>query len=54
MDPQYSVLLEDENAQDCLVNSKKKGVNILIIAIVVPVVVTLIAIVGLLIYFYPK
>lgn len=54
MDPQYSVLLGDQNSEDCIKTESKKGFDPKIIAIIIPTVVGAILIAGLLIYFYPK
>lgn len=64
MDPHYSVLLGDDNIQNggCPLtedtnnnkNRKNKNISTLVVAIVVPVVVGLVIIIGLLVYFAPK
>lgn len=52
MDPQYSVILQDENEEGY--NKKSGGMNIMVLAIVVPIVVAAIVGLGLLIAFYPR
>lgn len=56
MDPHYSVLLGDSNTKDCSSDSVKggAGVDVKIIAIVVPVVVVSAALVGLAVIMAPK
>lgn len=58
MDPHYSVLLGDTNVGTCddaLKEGKKnKGVGILVIAIVVPVVVGAALLIGLVIFIFPR
>lgn len=55
MDPHYSVLLEDDTKGNCdIEKNKREGINTTVLAIVLPVVVVSIFLIGAAVYFYPK